>query len=99
MTNQGMDINVTGAGPEVGLSEWSPVPAVGAVRALRDAYSAAYGPARKAWMNDADAHTEGLKAMARAVIENAPHENTRSKPCNAALFESAACTCWKADAL
>ncbi|WP_416394205.1 MULTISPECIES: hypothetical protein [unclassified Curtobacterium] len=34
----------------------------------------------------------------RLAIENAPHENTRSTPCNAALFETAGCTCWKAGA-
>ncbi|MCS6578273.1 hypothetical protein [Curtobacterium poinsettiae] len=71
--------------------------------ALREAYSAAYGPARRAWMNDADAHTEGLKAVARAVIENAPHDVGCASPAESLLGVARdperPCTCWKADAL
>lgn len=81
------------------------------LNALRDAYSAAYGPARKAWLNDSDAHDKGLEAVARiaaneldrlrAVIENAPHECTCQWPYGDDDPEAYGnyCDCWKADAL
>lgn len=61
----------------------------------RDARVLAPGfPGIEKRLNDAADELERL----RLAIENAPHENTRSTPCNAALFECAGCTCWKAGA-
>jgi hypothetical protein len=100
VTNQGRDLHVPGIDPQTG-------PAPDQLRALAEDASAAALASSTHPVDRVQScrYAAALRAAAdevdrlRAVIENAPHENTRANPCNAALFESATCTCWKAYAL